>query len=337
MSTSEVRRRQLKKPSFGDLPKGNALNMSEFRASDNVGLRWFLTITLTIFLTATVTLNGLAGAGVGPFEQQTGAVSANLSTCFTPAGYTFSVWSIIYIALVLIVIYSISLLFRKVPNSTEPVWKLGGSISVGFLVFYCVNLIANIAWLFTWDRLLITGSTVALLLIAFTNIIAQGITCYSFSAVAPVLLQQSKADFWCGILVVNGYALYTTWTFLASLLNLSIFLIHELEVDAELVCTIMLSMIPAVMVGYALLEALYFVKSLNVLFTHYFIYLWASIGIFSRDKTDDDGPLYELKIFNIALAAVLCVQRVVVVAIRNRRNAFYRAHAGIQSLPTSTH
>jgi hypothetical protein len=48
-----------------------------------------------------------------------------------------------------------------------------------------------------------------------------------YAKAAPVLLERSRRDFWCGLLVVNSYALYCTWTFLASLLNLSIFLIHE--------------------------------------------------------------------------------------------------------------
>ncbi|XP_018015303.1 uncharacterized protein LOC108672181 [Hyalella azteca] len=331
MKSSELRKRHTKAKA-SDLSLQHT-NMSESRASDSVGLRRFLTYALLLLIILTVTFNALAGVGVDPFNHRTGSVSDRFPTCFTPAGYTFSVWSVIYIALILIVIYSISLLFRKVADSDEAVWRLGGAVSPAFLIFYNLNLIANIAWLFAWDRLLLTGSAVGLLLIAFTNIIAQAVACYSYAKAAPVLLERSRRDFWCGLLVVNGYALYCTWTFLASLLNLSIFLIHEVEIDDELVCTVMLSAIPAVMLVYALLEALYFVRSLNALVTPFFIYLWASIGIYMKDREDDSGPLYELKIFNIALAAALCLQRVVVVFLRNRGNAINRLNAAHVSSP----
>jgi hypothetical protein len=44
----------------------------------------------------------------------------------------------------------------------------------------------------------------------------------------------------------------------------------QVEIDDELVCTVMLSAIPAAMLVYALLEALYFVRSLNALVTPFF-------------------------------------------------------------------
>lgn len=72
------------------------------------------------------------------------------------------------------------------------------------------------------------------------------------------------------------------------------------------------------MIVFALLEATVFAKFLNVLFSHYFAYLWASVGIYSKNSGSASSAKFGLLEANIAVAAALCVARVVIVALRNR-------------------
>lgn len=48
----------------------------------------------------------------GPFYSSTGNVSARYETDITPAGWTFSIWGVIYTWLTLMVIYITSYVFR---------------------------------------------------------------------------------------------------------------------------------------------------------------------------------------------------------------------------------
>lgn len=60
------------------------------------GLVHLMAITFVVM----VVFNALGGSGYEAlFNQNTGQVSANYTVYITPAGFTFSIWSIIYIFL----------------------------------------------------------------------------------------------------------------------------------------------------------------------------------------------------------------------------------------------
>lgn len=48
----------------------------------------------------------------GPFRYSTGNVSGRYETEITPAGWTFSIWGVIYTWLLLMVLYQTTYLFR---------------------------------------------------------------------------------------------------------------------------------------------------------------------------------------------------------------------------------
>ena len=51
----------------------------------------------------------------------------------------------------------------------------------------------------------------------------------SFCRTANTLYHIRKVDFWFGVLTINGYAVYVTWTFLAANINLAIYTVHKVS------------------------------------------------------------------------------------------------------------
>jgi len=87
-----------------------------------------------IVLLFVITVNALAN--ILPINNvTTGEVSALYDNYFTPAGFTFSIWSVIYLGLL---VFSVYQFFSKSYNVEN----------IGYL--FVVNGLANIAWIFAW-------------------------------------------------------------------------------------------------------------------------------------------------------------------------------------------
>ena len=58
-----------------------------------------LAILNSISILAVIAINGIAGS-TGIFGETVGGISDKYNTLFTPAGYAFSIWGIIYLGLI---------------------------------------------------------------------------------------------------------------------------------------------------------------------------------------------------------------------------------------------
>ncbi|CAL4128338.1 unnamed protein product [Meganyctiphanes norvegica] len=125
-----------------------------------------------------------------------------------------------------------------------------------------------------------------------------------------------------GIFVINGHGFYDTWTTLASLINLTIFFKYQIEVDGETVCIIMLSVILVGFLGWFILENTVLKLYGNPLITHYMVIIWASYGQY-LSQYGVSKALDALIITNMSVFSAVLVARVVILAIRNRRNGIY--------------
>jgi len=103
---------------------------------------WLLKLIVVLSFVAMLAVNTLSALlplnGVTPQD-----VSAMYPNLFVPAGYTFSIWSVIYLALLLFTLYQLGL-FRgkKHPGDAELLRKTA--------VVFSVSSLANICWLFAW-------------------------------------------------------------------------------------------------------------------------------------------------------------------------------------------
>lgn len=93
-----------------------------------------------VVLVATIVVNYLSNTGV--FNNETMAtISARYQNLFTPAGYAFSIWGLIYLGLLGFVIY-----YGPFTKNTDTKEKT--ILNVGW--WFTVSCVANSLWIFTW-------------------------------------------------------------------------------------------------------------------------------------------------------------------------------------------
>ena len=97
----------------------------------------FRQVLVVVSTLAVIVVNALANAL--PFNgQTTGEVSDGFDVYFVPAGYVFSIWGLIYLALIAFSVYQALPGQRDNPRLRR----------IGYL--YVLSCLANIAWLFLW-------------------------------------------------------------------------------------------------------------------------------------------------------------------------------------------
>ncbi len=109
---------------------------------------------------ATIVINYLSNSGI--FNGNTMAtVSDKYHNYFTPAGYAFSIWGLIYLGLIAFVIYQGRSLFKKSENDW-PVLEIGW--------WFVISCVANSFWVIAWlyDY---TGISVILMIILLFSLI----------------------------------------------------------------------------------------------------------------------------------------------------------------------
>lgn len=107
----------------------------------------------------TVAVNVLAGSTTLLGGVTSGAVSDQYPTLITPAGYTFSIWGIIYTLLLVFIVY------QALPRNREQPFV--GQVGV----LFALSSVLNVFWLILWHYEFITSS-VALMLALLATLIA---------------------------------------------------------------------------------------------------------------------------------------------------------------------
>ncbi|XP_042187597.1 uncharacterized protein LOC103175372 [Callorhinchus milii] len=166
-------------------------------------------------------------------------VSDKYRTDFTPAGWTFGIWGVIYLWQALWIIYSLTGLCRRKAQA----W-IHSVVPYPFFIIWIINNLFNIGWIFLWDREYLITALVFLALIAFTNYTALFFSYYALNKQGPWLQKHSKVDLWLvRILVQNGIVVYATWPTIATLLNFAIELTYSANVDIYTSGTVALSIL----------------------------------------------------------------------------------------------
>jgi len=150
----------------------------------------FVIVIVVNFLANAIPLGG----------QTTGEISAKYPSLFTPAGYTFSIWGIIYLSLGGYVIY------QALPAQRES--EVLAQISKMFMI----NCVANASWLFAWHYDLLWISLVLMSVILITLVLIYK-TLDSGNSTASRVRR---------LLVHLPFSLYIGWITVASIANISV-------------------------------------------------------------------------------------------------------------------
>jgi hypothetical protein len=149
--------------------------------------RILLQVGILLGYLGTIVTNALAN--ILPINGlQTGELSDAIPNLFVPAGLTFSVWAVIYVALFGLTVYSIKSWFIKEEEPSELLDFYG--------IEFIVSSIANIAWILLWHYQLVGLSLIAMLVL-----LAALLSAY-------IRLKIGKASF-VGELLINKICCFT--------------------------------------------------------------------------------------------------------------------------------
>jgi len=166
-------------------------------------LRAFLVLAATI---GTVVFNGLAATGfVNGVTPD--VISAKYPTVVTPAGYAFTIWSLIYVGMIAFSIYQL------LPS------KLGSFRQIRTL--YILSCLLNCSWIYFWHRDAIGICLVLIFGLLITLLLMIGILPKETSAREALMTRAPLG-------------IYAGWVTAASLVNLAIFLlVAEVNLSAQ--------------------------------------------------------------------------------------------------------
>jgi hypothetical protein len=154
-----------------------------------------------IALVVVVIINGLA-TGLPLNGQDTGEISDRFDVFFVPAGYVFSIWGLIYLALIGFAIYQ----FLPSQRDNADVARIG--------YWFVASSVANSAWIFLWHYNYFGASVVVMLALLVTLIVI-------YTRLDINRRATSTADKW---LIHFPFRIYLGWISVATIANITSYL-----------------------------------------------------------------------------------------------------------------
>ena len=159
------------------------------------GFEKVLVLVATVLVLA---VNGLANTGaLGGVT--TGEVAGRYALPFTPAGYVFAIWGLIYTGVIAFSLF-------QAAGAGARLERVAGLRPV-----YVFSAAANVAWLWFWHHQALVASLVVMLLLLAALIVARRLV-VAAQAGSPV-------EFWC---VDVPFRVYVAWISIATLANLAV-------------------------------------------------------------------------------------------------------------------
>lgn len=213
-------------------------------------------ISVIVALAITIFVNYLANA-LPLNGRDTGSISDNFPVRFTPAGYVFSIWGLIYLGLILYAIYQ-ALPGQRTNETHQAIfWP------------FMLSCLANSTWIFMWHYGLYSLSVLVILLL-----LGSLITVYT--RLYPRWSTASLAE---RVTTHIPFRIYLGWATVATIANTTI-LLYDLgwrgaPLTAELWA--------AILVGVATLIGLFFALRLRDA-AYTLVLVWAFVGIYVKQN-----------------------------------------------------
>ena len=247
----------------------------------------YLAMIAMNFLANALPLNG----------RRTGDVSDAYPSLFTPAGFTFSIWGVIYLLLGAHVLYQLGL-FRDGAETTEQSALLN---RVGAL--FAVSSLANTAWVFAWhyDNIPLSAVLITVILVCLALIVTT--------------LRSANLTGRLRWLVGVPFSVYFGWTTVAVVANMTVLLVSRgwngfgLADSTWAVIMVLVAMVIGTTTMLRNRDVAYGV-----------VLIWAYIGILSR-QTSADGLAGRYPAIIGAVIASLVIYVVAEALVLRRRKA----------------
>jgi translocator protein len=237
-------------------------------------------VALIVMVGINILANALPIAG-----RDTGEISDMYPVLFTPAGYVFSIWLIIYVGLTAFVIYQAQASQRDNPRFER----------VGY--WFVANALLNALWIFLWHNLLITLSMLVML-----GILATLIVIYQRLEIGRTRV--STGEKW---LARVPFSIYFGWISVATIANAAIMLYNLGWRGEPLTQEIWTVLVIAVATA---IGAFMIFSRREVAFP--LVLVWAFIGIYVRQSDVNLVPI-------VAMAAAVLIALLIIIDRLRRR------------------
>ncbi len=236
-----------------------------------------------LVIAATIILNILANAL--PFNNQnTGDISDSFPVLFTPAGYVFAIWGLIYLGLIAFAI------FQALPSQREnPRLR-----AVGYL--FAWSGVANMVWLFCWHYL---NQSAWFFLTQVAMLALLVLLIMTYLRLETGVTRVSRAETWFARVPVS---IYLGWISVATIANTAIWLyasgLSSLSADVQAWLTVLVLVVGAIL-GFLMA---YYRRDV----AYILVLVWAYIGV--GLPFGSDHPLVSTVAFTLAvILAILAV------------------------------
>lgn len=167
-------------------------------------MKKILAIANIIALLFTIAINYISNSGLLNGNTMK-TVSDKYANYFTPAGYAFSIWGLIYLGLLAFVIYMATGIHKE---------RQGGAVLLQVKWWFVVSCLANSLWVVAWlyDYIGLSVVLMAVIFISLLNIII---------GTGAVVVQASLKKY---LLVFAPFSLYFGWISVAFIANMAAYL-----------------------------------------------------------------------------------------------------------------
>jgi len=234
-----------------------------------------LLATLNLFAFAGVLIINTLAIMLPINGMSTGELSDLYPSLFTPAGFTFSIWSVIYLLLIGFVIIQWKFLLN--PYFAE--------LSLWFLV----SCLANISWILTWHYLFVYASVLIMLILLF-----------SLSKIFLLLQSHVITSITEKIFIKLTFIFYLSWICVATIANISTLLI-SLSWDGGILSPVTWTII---MITIASALGIYISGRFREP-AFLIVLIWALYGIFARWSDTENNVIAITALVELALLGVL--------------------------------
>jgi hypothetical protein len=202
----------------------------------------------------TIAVNALAN--ILPINgKSTGSLSDAYPSLFTPAGFTFSVWGLIYLLLFFFVVYTFYAASKRL------------TIPKGIVSLFVLSCVLNASWIFAWHYEMLLVSVLVMLLL--------------LSSVIAIFIKTTslKNANWIEQLCLKiPFAVYLGWLSVATVANITVFFVSR-NLSSDMLFT------PEhwtmIMISIAAIIAMILVYSKRS-FAYGFVTVWAIAGIVAK-------------------------------------------------------